>query len=166
MRALLDEVFVRLVLAVDDERRGAALVAALRRMLWTPGNPPLGLPGAGDGLVGLVARRAFDRRHVPLTRLLAAEVDRRRAHGPAAGSDILGGLLRTYPQRTGEEVADELLIVLAAAQEPPAVALARVLDRLGREPELAERFAAGDERAAIVNETLRLHPPAIAGLRR
>jgi cytochrome P450 family 135 len=165
MRALVDDVFVRLVLGVRHDARADALVAALRRMLRTPGNPPLGVPGAGDGLMGAVARRVFDRRHAPLTRLLAEEADRRRADPP---DDVLGHVVRARPDRDGEDVADELLVLLAAAQEPAAVALTRVLDRLARGgDELIGRYA-GDaaDRDAIVRETLRLHPPAVAGLRR
>ena len=161
MRALVDEVFVRLMLGVEDEARLAALCAALRRMLWTPGNPPLSVPGEGDGLMGAIGRRVFDRRHAPLTRLLAAEVERRRGDPP---DDVVGRVLRADPGKRGEDVADELLVLLAAAQEPPAVGLTRVLDRLARAPELVERYAT--ERDAIVAETLRLHPPAVAGLRR
>jgi cytochrome P450 len=162
MRALVDEVFVRLLLGVGDDRRVAALCAALRRMLWTPGNPPLSVPGEGDGIMGAVGRRVFDRRRAPLTRLLAEEVERRRRDPP---DDVLGLMLRADPSRRGEDVADALLVLLAAAQEPPAVALARVLDRLARAPGLATRYATGDG-DAIVRETLRLHPPAVAGLRR
>jgi cytochrome P450 len=111
--------------------------------------------------MGAAARRAFDRRHAPLTHLLAEEVERRRADPP---DDVLGRILRANPGKHGEDVADELLVLLAAAQEPPAVALTRVLDRLARAPELAARY--GADRDAIVSETLRLHPPAVAGLRR
>jgi cytochrome P450 len=161
VRTLVDDVFVRLLLRVDDDARAAALVAALRRMLWTPGNPPLTVPGEGDGLMGAFGRRVFDRRHAPLTRLLAEEVERRRA---APGDDVLGLALRAGPSRSGAEIADELLVLLAAAQEPAAVAVTRVLDRLARSDELAARYAA--EGSAIVAETLRLHPAAVAGLRR
>jgi cytochrome P450 family 135 len=165
VRALVDEVFVRLVLAVRDDTRVAALVAALRRMLRTPGNPPLGVPGEGDGLVGALARPVFDRRHAPLTRLLVEEVERRRAEPP---DDLLGRILRADRRRDGAEIADELLVLLAAAQEPPAVALTRLLDRLARGGDaLVDRYANDDgERDAIVRDTLRLHPPAVAGLRR
>jgi cytochrome P450 family 135 len=134
-------------------------------MLWTPGNPPLSVPGEGDGLVGVVARRAFDRRHAPLSRLVAAEVERRRGH-PA--DDLPGAILRADPRRDAADVAEELLVLLAAAQEPPAVALTRLLDRLARGGDaLIERYAGDDaERDAIVRETLRLTPPAVGGLRR
>jgi cytochrome P450 len=162
MRALVDEVFVRRLLGVSRDDRVAEVCAALRRMLRTPGNPPVSVPGEGDGLMGALGRRAFDRRHAPLTRLIAAEVERRRTDPP---DDVLGCMLRADPGRDGLEIADALLVLLAAAQEPAAVALARLLDRLARAPEFAERYAAGD-RDPIVRETLRLHPPAVAGLRR
>jgi cytochrome P450 len=165
VRALVDDVFVRLVLGVREDARAAALVAALRRMLRTPGNPPLSVPGEGDGLMGAIARPVFDRRHAPLTRLLAEEVERRRPDPP---DDLLGRIVRAGPRRDGADIADEVLVVLAAAQEPPAVALTRVLDRLAREgDEVRERYLADvAERDAIVRETLRLHPAAVAGLRR
>ena len=59
--------------------------------------------------------------------------------------------------------------LVMAAQEPPAIALTWLLDRLGREPDLAESFLAapeGAEAGSVVKETLRLQPPASAALRR
>jgi cytochrome P450 family 135 len=166
MRGLVDELFVRLVLRIEDAARAAALAAALRRMLWTPGNPPLTVPGEGDGVMGALGRRVFDRRHAPLSRVLADEAERRRASDDP-GTDVLGSLVRADPSKTGAAIADELLVVLAAAQEPPAVALTRVLERLARNPAAGEAFAAGGaSRDAVVRETLRLHPPVLSMLRR
>jgi cytochrome P450 len=59
--------------------------------------------------------------------------------------------------------------LLMAAQEPPAIALTWLLDRLGRDPELAAAFLAepeGETADAIVKETLRLQPPAAGALRK
>jgi len=72
-----------------------------------------------------------------------------------------------------------------AGQEPPSAALTWLLDRLGREPEAAERFAASDpaastapdhlattsfdadpDRDACVREALRLRPPVHSIMRR
>jgi cytochrome P450 len=167
LRALVDEVFVRLLLGVEDDRRAGAFVAALRRTLWTPGNPPLGIPGEGNGLAGAAVTLLFERRAAPLVRLLAEEVDARRAGGPG-DEDIIGRIANADSFRPGEDVADELLVLLAAAQEPPAAALTWLLDRLAREPALHERFRDGApaDRDRVVRETLRLNPPAIAALRR
>src|SRR5215207_379317 len=67
-------------------------------------------------------------------------------------------------------MVDELLSVVMAGQEPPSVAVTCVLDRLAREATVRDRFlAAGAEkpyRDAVVREEMRLHPPALAALRR
>jgi cytochrome P450 len=59
--------------------------------------------------------------------------------------------------------------LLMAAQEPPSIALTWLLDRLGREPGLAQGYVAdpqGTSADAVVRETLRLQPPASGVLRR
>jgi cytochrome P450 family 135 len=163
MRALVDDVFVRLLMCVADERRAQALTVAIRRMLWTPGNPPLSIPGEGDGLLGAVAGRAFKRRIEPLAALLAEEIDERRGRD-TPGEDVIG-LMVSSADAPVTELVDELIPLLMAAQEPAAASLAWLLDRLAHSPDVAERFAvAADE--SVIDETLRLRPPAIAALRR
>jgi len=166
IRALLDEVFARLWLGVRDATRAHTLGTAVRRMLWTPGNPPLAIPGEGDGLLGTLATPLFRRRRTPLARLLGEEIERcRRAGGTA--DDVLGTLARDDPSRPTEAIVDELIPLLMAAQEPPSSALSWLLERLGRDGELAERYAAdAGARSAVLRETLRLRPPALGALRR
>ncbi|MEA2254624.1 MAG: cytochrome family [Solirubrobacteraceae bacterium] len=170
MRAVVDEVFVRILLGVADGARARAIAAAIRRMLWTPGNPPLTLPGEGDGLLGAAGARLFERRQAPLARLLVEEIDaRRRTHVDGEPDDILERMLADEPSLPAEALVDELLALVMAAQEPAAAALTWVLERLARQPELAAPFAApgtDPARRAIVLETLRLRPAAIAALRR
>jgi cytochrome P450 len=55
-------------------------------------------------------------------------------------------------------VVEELLVVILAAQEPPSVALTRLLDGAAR--------GAAPVTEAVTRETLRLWPPAFAVLRR
>ncbi|HEX3735911.1 MAG TPA: cytochrome P450 [Solirubrobacterales bacterium] len=144
VREVTDEIFVKLVLGVEDERLAARLIESVRDMLRTPGNPPLTLPGPGDGLVGALGQRLFERRQAPALAALTEAVGDR---GFAA----------------------ELMSLAMAAQEPPAIALTWLLDRLGREPELTEAFLAepqGEVADSVVKETLRLQPPASAALRR
>jgi len=160
MRALIDEVFVRCVLGVRDEARARALPGAIGRMLWTPGNPPMSLPGRG--LLGAAATPFYRRRMAPVAQLLAAELDARRTADPG-GDDILG---RMTALPTPDAV-DELLSTVMAAQEPPAAGLTWLLERLARAPELADRFVADEgARDAIARETLRVRAPAFAALRR
>jgi cytochrome P450 len=144
MREVTDEIFVKLVLGVDDGPLAARLIESVRDMLRTPGNPPFTLPGLGDGLVGALGQKLFERRRAPALAALTEAVGDRG-------------------------FADELMSLVMAAQEPPAIALTWLLDRLGREPDLAATFLAepeGEVADAVVKETLRLQPPASAALRR
>ncbi|HET6548833.1 MAG TPA: cytochrome P450 [Solirubrobacter sp.] len=147
MRELASDVFVRVVLRVEDPARRAALVAAIRRMLRTPGNPPLPIPES------TIVDRVFRWRIAPLVRLLEQEL--------AVGNDLLAAM-----PGTPREAVDRLLVVLAAGQEPPSIALANVVYELARRPELQER-ARHDPGLldAVVEETLRLRPSASAALR-
>jgi cytochrome P450 len=166
LRALVDEVFVRELLGIRVRERGRAVAAAIQRMLWSPGNPPLAVPGEGDGLLGAAGAALFARRRAPLARLLAEEIDDRRGRGEA-GSDVLGCLLGAEPAQPTDAMVDELLALLMAAQEPAAAGLSWLLERIAREPQLSDAFAAGGEASnAVVDETLRLRPAAIAALRR
>ncbi|HEV2727065.1 MAG TPA: cytochrome P450 [Solirubrobacterales bacterium] len=166
LRTLCDEIFVRLVLGVRDEEIATELTKAIGRTLRTPGNPPVTLPGKGDGLMGELGTALFERRKQPVAKALSRAVEARRAD-PSEEVDVLGCAIAAGLGT--EEIVDELFSLLMAAQEPPSIALSWLLDRLSREPELAEEFVA-DPRSpsadAIVRETLRLHPPASGSLRR
>jgi cytochrome P450 family 135 len=171
VRTLIDEIFVRHIVGVDERERGRALVLAMRRMLWTPGNPPMPIPGPGNDTLPGPASVLFKWRSAPVIKLVGDAIDRRR--GAAADGrvdDIIGALLHLAPDLPTPAMVDELLAVLMAGQEPPSVAVTRVLDRLARYPAVRDRFlaaGAGDPyRDAVVREELRLHPPALAVLRR
>jgi cytochrome P450 family 135 len=164
MRALLDDVFVRLILGVRDDRRARELTAAIGRMLYTPGNPPIPPPGEGNGLLGAAAKRLFDRRSAPAKRLLGEELDARR-ESPERRHDALG-CMTDLPNA---EAVDQLLPLLMAGQEPPAAGLTWLLDRISREPGAAERFVdAPDHRytQAFARETLRITPPVHSVVRK
>jgi cytochrome P450 len=168
MRTLCDEIFVRLVLGVRDERLAAELTKAIGRMLRTPGNPPLTLPGKGDGLMGEVGNALFEQRQAPVVAALSAAVEARRTEANEE-VDVLGCMVAAEAGLTTEQIVDELMSLLMAAQEPPSIALTWILERLRREARLEEEFLA-DPRSpfseAVVRETLRLRPPASGALRR
>jgi cytochrome P450 len=174
LRTLCDEVFVRLVLGVRDEEIAGELIEAIGRMLRTPGNPPVTLPGKGDGLVGELGQALFEQRQAPVVAALSRAVEARRAEivtGPGNHEevDVLGCMVSDDAGLSTEQFVDELMSLLMAAQEPPSIALTWILDRLAREPALADAFLA-DPRSrrsdAIVREVLRLRPPASGSLRR
>ncbi len=164
MRSVATEVFVGVVLRVEDPARRAALVTAIRRMLLTPGNPPTAIPGEGDGPLGAATDRLFQRRMAPVARLLEAEIADRRAAG-RTGEDLLGRVMDAVAEP--EDAVDRLIVVIAAAQEPTAIALTNVVYELAWRPAVQERFVEDPgSRAAVVDETLRLRPAAQAALRR
>lgn len=170
LRTLCDEIFVRLVLGVREEEIARELVEAIGRMLRTPGNPPVTLPGKGDGLIGELGQALFEQRQTPVVSALSRAVEARRKQGSANdGVDVLGCMVVDDADLTTEQIVDELMSLLMAAQEPPSIALTWILDRLAREPEPAATFLA-DPRSrrsdAIVREVLRLRPPASGSLRR
>jgi len=166
-RAFADEVFARHVLGVREEARVLPLMRATRRMLWTPGYPPLPPPGEGAGLLGAAGERLFDRRAEPVRALLRAELEE-RADG---GGDAPETLLDAFAALPTDAAVDQLIPLLMAGQEPPACALAWLLDRIARAGAAAEPFLdpAADDPAArerFVKETLRLRPPVHAVARR
>src|SRR5215217_5461984 len=71
VRTLIDDVFIRHVLGVDDERLAGPLRTALRRMLNSPGNPPVPLPGEGNDTLAGPAGALFAWRKAPVEKLLA-----------------------------------------------------------------------------------------------
>jgi cytochrome P450 len=167
MRRLADEIFVRVVLGVDDPH-AAELVQAIGRLLYTPGNPPVTVPGPEDGLLGGLVDLVYKHRRAAIARLIAQELQERRMHEPGRG--VLGLLIAEEPQRQDERMVDELLALLMAAQEPMAAALTWLTLRFGSEHEAVHRLsdegADGPFARAFVAETLRLRPPALAMLRR
>jgi cytochrome P450 family 135 len=174
LRTLCDEIFVRLVLGVREEEIAQELIEAIGRMLRTPGNPPVTLPGKGDGLMGELGQALFEQRQTPVVAALYRAVEARRAEGvgnseDAGEVDVLGCMVADEADLTTEQIVDELMSLLMAAQEPPSIALTWILDRLARESELAESYLA-DPRSrrsdATVREILRLRPPASGSLRR
>lgn len=168
LRTLTEELFVRVVLGVRDDPRAQRMVAAVGAALRTPGNPPLTPPDRDQAPpVGPLLHLEVERRLRPIRGLLADEL-RERDTGGDVGPGILGHVVESGLD--ADQALDELLVVLAAAQEPPSIALSRVLDRFARDPALQHRLdrdgAEGAWFDAVVDETLRLHPPALALMRR
>jgi cytochrome P450 family 135 len=168
MRRLCTDITVGLVLDVENPARRTALVSAIRRMLNVPGNPPLPLPGGHDGPDGAVGRAGdllFGRRAAPVRDLLLQELRARRSKDEGR-EDVLGAMLVSDPPIDDEAIVDQLLIVLMAAQEPPAIALTNVVYELAGRPTVAEQFLTEPgARRAIIAEVLRLRPSASAALR-
>jgi cytochrome P450 len=162
VKTLADEAFVRFVLGVTDDERAQALVLAIRHMLWSPGTPPMPITSGDRGVLGFLGERLYRRRRAPVERLLAQELGARRAAGgPVDGAlDVLSCLMRADPPRTDGEIVDEVVPLLMAGQEPAAIGMTWLLDRLARHPQAATGFAPGVDpvSAAFVDETMRVRP--------
>jgi len=170
MRTLADDVFVRVMLGVVDERRAAALVDSLGALLRIPGNPPLPPPGPENGAPGALAMRIFARRRASLERLLRDEIESRGQGAPGPAPDVIECLLAAEERPDMSEMLDELITLLLAAQEPPSIALAWLLDVLGRHRYLGSEYLragpASELGEGVLAESLRLRPAALAALRR
>lgn len=169
MRLLADEIFVREILGVADDARAVALARAIRHMLWTPGNPPLTIPGPEDGIVGRLVDAVYRRRWRRITALLSLELDeRRRRRSEERG--VLAMLVAAEPHEPTNALVEELMALLMAAQEPMAAALTWLALCAAPHPEAFERIARegmqSDYGQALITETLRLHPSAVGMLRR
>jgi pentalenene oxygenase len=185
-----DREFARLTLRVvskalfSTELANDAVDEVMQSMPWVMDGigrrirDPLGLRGR----LPTPANRAFDAS----VRRLRAVVDRIVAGYRADGSDhgdVLSMLLMARDEDTGtgltdNEVSDEVLTLLAAGHETTANALSWAMHHLGERPDLRVRAEAevdtviGDRPVTmadipqlpflhgIVNETLRLYPPA------
>jgi cytochrome P450 len=169
MRRLADEVFVHEVLGVRQHPRAAELVRAIGGLLWTPGNPPLSIPGPEDGLLGRAIDVLYGRRRGPVALLIEQELADRRGRGES-GPGVLGLLLAAEPGREDEKIVEELLSLLMAGQEPMAAALTWLALSIGSRHDVAGRLrdeGVGNEyEQAVIAESLRLHPPAVGMLRR
>ena len=176
MQFLALEIAGRSMFSLAMDRHGAEL-----RELVTGYAERLGRPSLLDFLLPLpipspreLARRRFRRRWMALIGRLIAE---RRARGPGGASGDLFDLLSTE-ERDPDRLADQFATLITAGHETTAVALFWALHLVAATPEVGERIAAeaapldlGPEGAAealptlvytraVVQETLRLYPPA------
>jgi cytochrome P450 len=167
MRALADEIFVAEVLGIRDTTRADRLAESIQALMRTPGNPPLTIPAPRQGLLGRGVEAIYRRRRAPIAELLEEEIAE-RVEKAESGPGLLGLLLNDEPA-SEEDFVEELLAMLMAAQEPMASALTWLALSLGSVPEAVTRLrdegAAGDYERAVIEESLRLHPPAVGMLR-
>ncbi|HSK26215.1 MAG TPA: cytochrome P450 [Jiangellales bacterium] len=180
MRASLEVVGSALFstdLSGDATRIVDAVLAALDRVVVrarSPWLPPPSVPTPGN----LRLRRALRT----IDEAVAAMVAARSAADP--GDDVLGMLLRARDEAGLDDTAvrDEVVTLLVAGHETVASSLTWTLDLLARHPDAQERLAAevtalpADPDAAdlprlpwtraVVDEALRLYPPAWVVTRR
>jgi cytochrome P450 len=128
------------------------------------------------------ANRAFLSSIREFDALIAAMIQARRQHGGSASEDLLSRMMRAHDDEGrpmgDRQLRDEAVTLLLAGHETTAVALAWTCWLLARHPETAAQAAGeadavlGDSTAEaadlpqlrfctmIINEALRLYPPA------
>jgi len=133
--------------------------------------------------------RRMMRSRAELDRILYGEIGRRRATGEIGEGDILGMLLAATDEDgsalTDEEVRDQAMTLMFAGHDTATSTISFLLHELARHPhELAALYAEQDQLLAgapptlahlagglprlemVLDETLRLYPPAWIGPRR
>lgn len=167
MQRLTLEIIMRTVIGVHDERRLAALRAALPPMLEI-GSPVELIPPPEVLLRFGMWRRRAERRAAALA-LLTDEVTRCRADPQLEQrTDALAMLVRsvdgTQTQMPDDELVDQLVTLLLAGHDTTATALSWAFERLTRHPRLLARTAHaaadGDDAwlDAVCKESLRVRP--------
>jgi cytochrome P450 len=170
MQAITFRVVLRAVFGVEEGPGLERMAAVLRRFLGWTTDPRRGLVFAFLGPERLMGLGAYRRQREELDRELLAEIARRRrVEDLGERTDILSLLLQARdddgePLSDGE-LRDELVTLLVAGHETTAAALSWALLELASHPSVQDRLAAGEEglAAAVVDETLRLHPPVPFG---
>lgn len=170
MQALTLEVVLRAVFGVEDAGRREELSRRLRRLMaWTT-ELRRAFVFSFLGPERLAGLRGLRRQRAAVDALLLAEIaTRRRDPALAERRDVLSGLLRARTEDgrplSDRDLRDELLTLLVAGHETTAALLAWAVHELARTPDALARLAAGEPGLdrAVVQETLRLHPPVPLG---
>jgi cytochrome P450 len=144
---------------------------------------PLYLVVPAIGELPLPANRRFQEVAPRLDRIVRGFIEQRRAQGASApGNDLLAMLLEARDEdgssMSDKQVRDEVLILFLAGHETTALSLSWTLHELSENPHVEQRLHEEIERvlggrtptfedlpkleytARVVNESLRLHPPA------
>lgn len=169
LRSLLLRAQLPLLVQVHDEDRRMELVHSLMRML-----SPLATLGVLAPRPVKHSRwppaRLFAGRRQSVRALVAEEIRERRRRREPGDGDVLAALLRGAEDGApldDHAVAEEVVTLLLAATEVPAVALGWAIERLVRSPPTVDRLAAREHGLleAVVAETLRVRPPVIGAFR-
>jgi cytochrome P450 len=114
--------------------------------------------------------RAMNRSRSRLDRVIFEEIARRRSSGER-GLDVLSLLMDAEDEDgsrlSDQELRDQVMTLLFAGHDTTTATVAFMFRELARAPEWADRAAASPENLEMVlDETLRMYPPAWIGPRR
>jgi cytochrome P450 len=171
MQSITLDVILRVMLGSDVPELRADLHRRVRRLLAMAGTPlaevALRIP---PRVAGISLRAPFEWVLSGIDRVLLEEIRRRRCESLEDRDDLLSLLLRATDDSgrglTDTEVRDQVVSLVVAGHETTAASLSWAFTHLTRNPEALERLTeecrnggAGAYLDAVVDETLRLHPP-------
>jgi cytochrome P450 len=187
MRNLAMRIAMRALLGLDPDEagKGAAAAEHFERALGYYGiDYPLRLlRGPGSPWRKLIASRKV------LDEIVFGEISRRRADSAAGGRDVLSLLLAARGEAgeafTDREVRDQVMTLIFAGHDTSTSTLTFMMHELARHPEVVARLRAEQEEVLgdaiptverlegempylemVLDEVLRLYPPAWIGPRR
>jgi len=187
MRRLAMRIAMRALLGLDPDGggRGAAAAEHFERALGFYGTeyPLRILRGPGSPWRRLVRSRS------KLNSIVFGEIGRRREAQTSAGEDVLSLLLKARGEEgeafTDREVRDQVMTLMFAGHDTSTSTLSFLIYELGQNPAVRERLVAEVDQVLageppspqqlagelpyldmVLDETLRLYPPAWVGPRR
>jgi cytochrome P450 family 110 len=191
MQAITLEVILRTVFGFSEgpklDRLRACLLRGLR-VVDSPAAALLAVPAFRVDLGPLWPWGRLLRDKRELRSILFEEIAERRAHGTGDRTDVLSMLLEARDEKgqpmTDDELYDEMFTLLIAGHETTATSLAWIFYRVVQHPDVMTRIR--DEIATVtsggpvlpehlsslryletaINESMRLHPVSMYGIRR
>lgn len=166
------QIIVRAVFGIDDDRLCREYVRVVKAMMRNYIAPFMFFPVLRRAPLGIGPWRRFSRHRVALDRMLSEQIARRRAEGSEGRDDVLAVLLsEDEGSRDDEEVLQQLRTLLVSGHETSATTLAWALYHIHNDPDVRaellaelsgvsslEALSKSPFLAAVINETLRLHP--------
>jgi cytochrome P450 len=168
IESMVLEIMLRVAFGVPATERLAPFEASLKDLLAWATAKRRALMYALLGAERFLRLRAYRRRSAAVHDALVTAIARRREEPSCMGGDGLLSLLLDARDEDGQslsdkDVRDELVTSIVAGYETTSATLAWAMYELARSPGDQTQLASRTDgfAAAVVAETLRLHPPAV-----
>jgi cytochrome P450 len=168
IESMVLEIMLRVAFGVPATDRLAPFEASLKDLLAWATAKRRALMYALLGAERFLQLRAYRRRSAAMHHELVTAIAQRREDPSCKGGDGVLSLLLDARSEDGQplsdtDVRDELVTSIVAGYETTSATLAWAMHELARSPDDQAQLAAREEgfAAAVVAETLRLHPPAV-----
>jgi len=181
-QAITLDVVIRVVFGVTDRARRAEYARVIRELMRASTAPLMLVPWLRREIAGRGPWARLVGFRAQLDGLLSEQIEKRRGIG-THGSDVMELILSATDEdgnRLGDDaLRDQLRTILAAGHETSSTSLAWALYHIHRDESIRSRaieelagaatpgeIAALPYLGAVIQETLRMHPPVPIALRR